>query len=113
MNRDGNLQGPISITVEAGTGGAAKPLRRPPSGAADSLIDDRKPVTDEEPQRECSPACLEDAVGNGICDVPCYFESCRHDGGDCATMDQDELNKARVLNHPVTLSRSRVAGRTS
>ena len=93
MNRDGNLQGPISVAVEAGTGGVAKSLRRMPSGA-DGLLDDGAPAADEEPQRECSPGCLEDAVGNGVCDIPCYFESCRHDGGDCATMDQDELDKA-------------------
>ena len=94
MNRDGNLQGPISVAVEAGTGGAAKSLRRMRSGAVGSTLDAGTPEAAEEPQRECSPGCLEDAVGNGICDIPCYFESCRYDGGDCATMDEDELDKA-------------------
>ena len=50
----------------------------------------------EEPQlmqEECSPGCLADAIGNGICDIECFVSACYQDGNDCANNDPNELDE--------------------
>ena len=44
-------------------------------------------------QEECSPACLTNALGNGVCDIECYVESCYFDKNDCDTLAPDELQQ--------------------
>lgn len=90
--------GPLTLTVEQapiGVVGRGRPrVEKSPEQAgnvrgvtealpADAAIDETPP--------ECSPGCLMDAVGNGICDIACYYPACNHDAGDCAAMQPEEL----------------------
>lgn len=92
MNREGEL-GPLTLGIESAAGMVGKRDRRSESGAFAGGSGSEVEVLDE-PQDECSPGCLTEAVGNGSCDIACYFESCRFDGGDCASLDKDELDAA-------------------
>lgn len=92
MNRDGDV-GPVTLGIERAAGAAGKPDRRRDAGSVPGDSEDGVGVSDE-PQEECSPGCLTAAIGNGSCDIPCYFEACGYDGGDCAAMNKDELDAA-------------------
>jgi hypothetical protein len=91
MNRDGDV-GPVTLGIESAAGMAGKRDRRSSPGALPENAGAAEPL--EQPQEECSPGCLAEAVGNGSCDIPCYFEACGYDGGDCTTMNKDELDAA-------------------
>lgn len=93
MNRDGEF-GPVSLGIDSGAAVmAGKRDRRSPAEAV-SEPPGRAEEMAEESQEECSPGCLAEAVGNGSCDIACYFESCRFDGDDCADMNREELDAA-------------------
>lgn len=92
MNRTGDF-GPVTLGVESGAGMAGKQDRRHGAGSVSGDVGGDV-ETPAEPQEECSPGCLTEAVGNGSCDIACYFESCRFDGGDCTSMNREELDKA-------------------
>lgn len=92
ISRDGDL-GPVTLGIESAPSVAGKRDRRGAAGAVMGASGGEADVPDQ-PQVECSPGCLTEVVGNGICDVACYFESCSFDGGDCAAMNKDELDKA-------------------
>jgi len=57
------------------------------SGDGDNNDDDVNGIA----QEECSPACLTNTLGNGVCDIECYVESCYFDKDDCNTLAPDEL----------------------
>ncbi|MBI5040822.1 MAG: hypothetical protein HZB57_06390 [Gammaproteobacteria bacterium] len=88
--------GPLALTVESapmGRDGRARPEKdaeqsRNVRGVTEGLPDDAAMI---ETPPECSPGCLMEAVGNGVCDIACYYPACSHDGGDCAAMKPEEL----------------------
>ena len=91
--------GPLALTVESasfGRGGRDRRARPEKSaeqsqsvrGVTQGLPGDAATL---ETLPECSPGCLMEAVGNGICDIACYYPACNHDGGDCATLKPEEL----------------------
>ncbi len=88
--------GPLALTVESaplGRGGRARSEKSAEQsqsvrGVTQGLPGDAATL---ETLPECSPGCLMEAVGNGICDIACYYPACNHDGGDCATLKPEEL----------------------
>ncbi|MBI5462574.1 MAG: hypothetical protein HY941_10350 [Gammaproteobacteria bacterium] len=89
--------GPLALTVEAapigGGGGRVRPEKSAEQSQNVRGFTEGLPgeAAMEETPPECSPGCLTEAVGNGICDIACYYPACDHDGGDCATLKPEEL----------------------
>lgn len=48
---------------------------------------------DQRGQQECSPGCLLEDTGNGVCEISCYVEACYFDGGDCRNETAEYLEK--------------------
>lgn len=91
MNREGDV-GVVSIGVESAPAMQGKRDRRMSVGTATGG-GETEPA-DAPLQEECSPGCLSEAVGNGLCDTVCYYDACQYDGGDCDTTDKNELESA-------------------
>jgi len=83
-------QSAIALRIPEGTRRRARSLSQ---RLAESATLDLELEEDLPEQRECSPGCLLEDMGNDVCEISCYVEACYFDSGDCSNETAEFLEE--------------------